>query len=418
MKVYHVSNLKQSTIKLSPRIPDNFMTRNGYEDAKTKRVCVSISVDGALKAMSMNLKGKELHVYSAHVPEAEMYKPTTQEVPDVNITGERWIKKDVILNYEKSIVVGEAKDKEYNYQYGNNTATLYGWNYNKKASEHTNEIEKIAMNRWKKEYHNLSKENQDIIRKNVMKDSSDIARGVERGNQNLMRKMGIGEIIDDREFQAIRNVNGKKTIFSPTSLADFDVKNSSLSNKEKAIINTFNGVTGVKKLEQGDKDLFNAVSKRNAINKQRYGFAGQMIAEGSFSPYYQNQAFPKKLKMSRVVAYPSKQDIKSIFLDNKNKIDVRTDIKNQYKKSINAAAENIAKNKPFESIGIDGLDAVRHYEKNKKKFDNIVSSVSNSKGPVSKKLLAGVTAGAAVGGLGANHILKKKKKKQMTNDNE
>lgn len=144
MKIYHVSSAKNATISLSPRVPNNFMTQNGFEDNKTARVCVSTSVDGALKAMSMNLKGKTLYVYSADIPNAEIYKPTMSEVPDAHITGERWIKRPVTLNYEKSIVVGEAKDKEYNYNYGQNSATLYGWNY-KKAMEYKLEIERIAV---------------------------------------------------------------------------------------------------------------------------------------------------------------------------------------------------------------------------------------------------------------------------------
>lgn len=150
MKVYHISPDKNSSIHLQPRVPNNFMTQNGYEDNKTKRVCVSNTIAGALKAMSMNLKGKTLHVYSLNVPDSDVYKPTTSEVPDVNITGERWIKKPVTLNYERSIVVGEAKDKEYNYNYGPHTATLYGWNWSKEAmivtrKEHyKSEIEKMA----------------------------------------------------------------------------------------------------------------------------------------------------------------------------------------------------------------------------------------------------------------------------------
>lgn len=129
MKVYHISDKKLPSIKLNPRIPQNYMTNNGFEDNTTERVCVSKNIDGALKAMSMNLQGKQLHVYSLDIPDSEVYKPTVKEVPDGFITKELWIKKPVVMKYEKSIDVGKAKDKEFNYKYGDNVATLYGWNF-------------------------------------------------------------------------------------------------------------------------------------------------------------------------------------------------------------------------------------------------------------------------------------------------
>lgn len=129
MKVYHISDKKLPSIKLNPRIPQNYMTNNGFEDNTTERVCVSKNIDGALKAMSVNLQGKQLHVYSLDVPDSEVYKPTAKEVPDGFITKELWIKKPVVMKYEKSIDVGKAKDKGFNYKYGDNVATLYGWNF-------------------------------------------------------------------------------------------------------------------------------------------------------------------------------------------------------------------------------------------------------------------------------------------------
>lgn len=59
-KFYFVSdndNLK----KIYPRVPKNFFTKNGYEDATTKRVCLSKSINGSLSALSQNLERKNFN---------------------------------------------------------------------------------------------------------------------------------------------------------------------------------------------------------------------------------------------------------------------------------------------------------------------------------------------------------------------
>ena len=62
INLYFISenrNLK----KLNPRIPSNFFTKNGYEDAKTKRICFSTDIGKCLTALSINCTGKEYYVY-------------------------------------------------------------------------------------------------------------------------------------------------------------------------------------------------------------------------------------------------------------------------------------------------------------------------------------------------------------------
>lgn len=281
-------------------------------------------------------------------------------------------------------------------------------------------MDKIAVTKWKKEYHNLSKDKQDILRNSVMKDSGAIAKGVELGNQNLMKKYNVNEIIDDRQFQSIRNHNGKMTIFSPSSLADFDPKNSTLSKADQKLIGAFNTFSGVKKLSPEDKALFNAVGKRNALNKEINGFSAQMIGEGGFAPYYSNQSFPKKLKVSRMVAYPSKEDKKEIFKNYGKKIDVNGDIIRQKNKDFHRATINHAAGKPYEAFRLSPKSVSDNYYTNKKKYDELAKNLPVKKGlSTNAKIGLGVGAGAlALGGAayGLNKLKKKKEREKTASE--
>lgn len=129
--LYFLSEENKDGQLLSPRVPDNYLTKNGYEDNKTSRVCFAPSINKALIGLSNNLKGKKLYV---HIPKRgdnyNVYKPSIKEVPDANITGEVWIKEDVKIECIGCIDVTNANDTSYSYTYGdNNTAKLYSWNW-------------------------------------------------------------------------------------------------------------------------------------------------------------------------------------------------------------------------------------------------------------------------------------------------
>ena len=55
---------KDNLTKLNPRVPDNFFTKNGYEDANTNRVSFAPSIDKCLAGLSQNLDGKKFTVYA------------------------------------------------------------------------------------------------------------------------------------------------------------------------------------------------------------------------------------------------------------------------------------------------------------------------------------------------------------------
>ena len=114
---------------ISPRVPKNFLTQNGYEEDTIPRLCASSTIDGCLKGLSKNLKGVTLFVHTPITDETP-YKPTLNEVPDSKITGEVWFKKSVKLKCIGKILVikDDGKDGE-KYTYGDRTAELYGWEY-------------------------------------------------------------------------------------------------------------------------------------------------------------------------------------------------------------------------------------------------------------------------------------------------
>lgn len=124
---------------ISPRIPDNYMTQNGYEDNKTPRVCFSTSISKALRALSQKCTGMELYVYTPDKPcgrntSPYQYKcvtPTKEQVPDVDITEERWILTPVVLyKVGKIRVTGDAGGPGLPYIYGKDQkAELYDWNW-------------------------------------------------------------------------------------------------------------------------------------------------------------------------------------------------------------------------------------------------------------------------------------------------
>lgn len=128
-KVYHLSQTNLDGKIIRPTVPSNYMTKNGYEDGKTKRVCFATSIDGCLRGLSLNCEGMKLFV---HVPDGNynIYKPSNKEVPDASITGEVWIKKAVKMKCIGQIyVIGDKGEDGIPYKYGDKTAELYDWEW-------------------------------------------------------------------------------------------------------------------------------------------------------------------------------------------------------------------------------------------------------------------------------------------------
>lgn len=115
---------------LNPKIPTNFLTKNGFEDNKTARVIACDSLGGCLKAAGKSLKGKKLFVHKI-VSQETPFLPGPSQVPYAKITGEVWFKNPVKLKCIGQImVIGDDGKAGYPYTYGHNQkGVLKGWRY-------------------------------------------------------------------------------------------------------------------------------------------------------------------------------------------------------------------------------------------------------------------------------------------------
>lgn len=130
MNLYHLSEENLDGVTLIPRIPDNFMTRKGYEDNKTKRISFSKSINGALMGISSNLTGKIFYVHEpVNNTRLKIKEITDDDVPDASITGEVWVLNRTKLKHVKTIKVTDSKSSPVRYKYGEFWADIYKWEY-------------------------------------------------------------------------------------------------------------------------------------------------------------------------------------------------------------------------------------------------------------------------------------------------
>ena len=114
--LYHLSEKNLDGETFMPRSMPKWRAMEG-ENWRIKRICVSNSIDGALTALLSSDSqpfGKHLFV---HVPEnldellakKKIYKPTKNQVPDVEATHEQWIKAPA-----KMVCIGEIEVVDIN----------------------------------------------------------------------------------------------------------------------------------------------------------------------------------------------------------------------------------------------------------------------------------------------------------------
>lgn len=129
---YFVSEKPLSGKTLTPRVPKNFLTENGYEDNETPRVSFAPSIDKCLAGLSQNLDDKTFYCYKPKdISKCSVYKPNEKAVPDSKITDELWITNPVNIVLDKKIrITGNTGSNGKTYKYGNKEATLYDdWTY-------------------------------------------------------------------------------------------------------------------------------------------------------------------------------------------------------------------------------------------------------------------------------------------------
>ena len=137
IKLFRLTRDNENNKLTIPRIPDNYFTKNGYEENKTPRICFGPSIDKCLMALSRNCTNEEYYV---HIPEPgsnfDVYKPTLEEVPDSGITEEMWVLEkinQICIGKVKVISNDEKDSKKFYYGPFNNSqkfsAELYSWKW-------------------------------------------------------------------------------------------------------------------------------------------------------------------------------------------------------------------------------------------------------------------------------------------------
>ena len=88
MKLYHISEEDLNGQILQPRIPDNFLTKQGYEENKTPRISLCKSVNGCLTAISAkNVKfstPEELYTFLVEETEYEEHGEHMKTVEEIH----------------------------------------------------------------------------------------------------------------------------------------------------------------------------------------------------------------------------------------------------------------------------------------------------------------------------------------------
>ena len=126
LTLYHLSRHNLDGQLVYPSIPSNYLVRAGFEDDKTRRICCAHSIDSCLMALGENLTGEVFYVHVPLKPFMSMY-PTTDKVPDADITGECWVLDPVRMSLIGMIKIDSMNAQDYTYYYGSdNLAKLYG----------------------------------------------------------------------------------------------------------------------------------------------------------------------------------------------------------------------------------------------------------------------------------------------------
>ena len=130
-KLYFISIDKINNNILYPRIPNNYFTKNAYEDNKQKRICLCKSINKCLMALSKNCKDLIFNVYEVDdINNYQVYRPNIEEVPDSIITEELWIITPVKLKYIGKIRCIDSVDNDgYIFKYSDKIAKVYDWKY-------------------------------------------------------------------------------------------------------------------------------------------------------------------------------------------------------------------------------------------------------------------------------------------------
>lgn len=138
-QLYHLSEENLNGMTLFPRPMDKERVMDG-ENWRIPRICVSTSIDGSVSSLVDSITypyGMKLWV---HVPlkltdlfkRNKVYRPSTKQVPDAEVTGEHWLKASVELKTIGQIeILGADPNGDMHYDWlGTDTIMeRYNWKW-------------------------------------------------------------------------------------------------------------------------------------------------------------------------------------------------------------------------------------------------------------------------------------------------
>ena len=208
--LYFVSSLGNldNTI-IYPEVPNNLLTRNGWEDTKTKRIVLYPSVSEALIGLGRegrSLKGAKLYVYSPLAGFQEsLIKPGIKDSPIIIETGEYWYLSSIKLKLIAEIEVEKKiPGEEIIYHYGPRSTIgyLYRWKW------------KEILKPWEKEGKLKEKEFgivSDLYHSGL---NRTYKKYVGRARRSLGNKLGKSIEKDTKELEKVINTPRKLIINS------------------------------------------------------------------------------------------------------------------------------------------------------------------------------------------------------------
>lgn len=225
--LYFISEKDLDGKQIQPRVPDNYFTKNNYEDSVTKRICFSDDVGKCLIALSQNNTGKVFNVYTPSNKVNTVYKPNTAAVPDSDITGELWVLDPTILRKVGSIkCLGDDNLPGIKFQYGDREAELYGWKYkwikHRLGGDNIMDLRKSDISPQMKSFVN----NNELLHFGIKRKSGRYPWG---SGERPYQSSGGKKIIETKEQREKRK---QKTLQSPKSAKDIKEFASELSYKE------------------------------------------------------------------------------------------------------------------------------------------------------------------------------------------
>lgn len=138
MRLFHISSKNLDGRVLTPKIPNNILTKLGVENNTIPRVSFALDVKHAILAIGYNRIKKGSKILNAYEPENyrniklrhSEYLTANGYVPDADETQETWVLNSVKLKYAGKIkIIKQAKEFVRIKLPGNQEIKNYYWEY-------------------------------------------------------------------------------------------------------------------------------------------------------------------------------------------------------------------------------------------------------------------------------------------------